>query len=300
MISSKERVRAAVGRRHVDRIPRGELVIDEELIRRSFKRDRIGFEEKAAFIKELRLDLVTLAPAYPAGPDVPVRLESPLPDLEKWTSRTPLFTFALLDGPFGWGTRTQGYTEFLVAFSRSSFRSCGAFIEKVEQLNCGLITDLVDRGVDGIIIADDLAYQRGLMVNPETLREIYFPSLARQLEAAGEEVPLFFHSDGDYSLIIPDLIDCGFAGLQCFEKTAGMDPLKLKALYPELCFWGTLEVEDLQRAHKSAYLERLLFEIGTLSQEGGFILGTTCGLFQGIDLEGLKAVYSQLDDSSTG
>jgi uroporphyrinogen decarboxylase len=91
VISSKERVRAAVGRRHVDRIPRGELVIDEELIRRSFKRDRIGFEEKAAFIKELRLDLVTLAPAYPAGPDVPVRLESPLPDLEKWTSRTPLF-----------------------------------------------------------------------------------------------------------------------------------------------------------------------------------------------------------------
>jgi uroporphyrinogen decarboxylase len=297
-MSSKERVRAAVGHRRADRIPRGELVIDDELIRRSFNRDRIDFEERATLIEDLGLDLVVLAPAYPVDRSVPAALDDPLPDLGKWASRTSLFIFALIDGPFGWGARTLGYTEFLVALSRNSPCSCRALIEKVERLNSELIAALVGRGVDGIIIADDLAYNRGLMINPKTLRELYFPSLARQLEAAGETVPLFFHSDGDYALIIPDLIDCGFVGLQCFEKRAGMDPLKLKALYPELCFWGTLEVEDLQRAHKSAYLEKLLSEIRTLSQDGGFILGTTCGLFQGIDLEGLKAVYSQLSGPS--
>lgn len=297
MMSSKERVRAAIGRRHTDRIPRGELVIDEELIRRPLDAGPIGFEQRAAFIAELGLDLVTLAPDYPAGSSIPAGLDNPLPDLERWSSETSLFLFALIDGPFGWGTRTQGYMEFLMAFSRGSNRSCRSLIARVERLNRELIAALIGRGIDGIIIADDLAYQRGLMVNPETLRELYFPSLARQLQAAPGDVPLFFHSDGDYSSIIPELVNCGFSGLQCFEKQAGMDPLTLKALYPELSFWGTLEAADLQQAGEAGYLKKMISEINALSRDQGFILGTTCGLFQGIDLEGLQVIYSQLDGS---
>lgn len=295
MLNSKERVQAAISRRSLDRIPRGELVIDDELVRRRFGGGPVGFEERAAFIGELGLDLVTLAPAYPAGPEIPGKLAEPLPDLERWALETPLFTFALLDGAFGWGTRTQGYTEFLMMLSRGSSLSCRALIEKVERLNRELITGLIGRGADGIIIADDIAYTRGLMVNPQTLRELFFPSLARQLEAASGKVPIFFHSDGNYSPVIPDLLDCGFQGLQCFEKQAGMDPLKLKSSYPGLCFWGTLEVEDLQRATEGPYLEKLASEIDALSRDKGFILGTTCGLFQGINLPGLSAVYRKVE-----
>lgn len=290
MLSSRERVRAAISRRPLDRLPRGELVIDDALIGRDLN-GRDSFERKAAFIEKMGLDLVTLAPVYPEGPDIPAALENPLPDLERWVSRTSLFTFALLDGAFGWGTRTCGYTEFLMMLSRSSRRSCRALIEKVEQLNRQLITRLIDRGVDGIIIADDIAYTRGLMVNPLTLRELFFPSLARQLQAASGKVPVFFHTDGNYSQIIPDLIACGFQGLQCFEKQAGMDPLELKKSYPGLCLWGTLEVEDLQLAGEPSHLEKLAAEIAALSQDQGFILGTTCGLFEGIDLQGLRTIH---------
>lgn len=291
MLNSQERVKAAISRQPLDRIPRGELVIDDQLIRRHLNSGSVGFEERAAFIEELGLDLVTLAPAYPGGPEIPGRLEAPLPDLERWALETPLFTFALLDGAFGWGTRTQGYTEFLMMLSRSSSRSCRDLIEKVEKLNGALIDSLIGRGIDGIIMADDIAYTRGLMVSPDMLREHFFPSLARQLEAAWGRVPVFFHSDGNYAQIIPDLIGCGFRGLQCFERQAGMEPRELKKSYPELCLWGTLEVDDLERAGEPAHLEKLASEITALSQGQGFILGTTCGLFPGIDLPGLKAIY---------
>ncbi|NLA05823.1 MAG: hypothetical protein GX881_08955 [Firmicutes bacterium] len=294
MISSRERVGAAISRRRTDRIPRGELCIDDDLVRQVLKSARAGFEERAAFIAQLGLDLVTLAPAYPAGAGVPEKLADPLPDLEKWVLQTPYFVFALLDGAFGWGTRLMDYLEFLM-LHRSSPLEFKDLIDGVEKLNRELIISLVGRGVDGIIIADDIAYRRGLMISPLVLRELLFPALARQVSAASGEVPLFFHSDGNYSEIIPDLVHCGFRGLQCLERQAGMDPLTLKRRYPEMCFWGTLEVEDLERAEDEARLEKIAAEIHSLSAEKGFILGTTCGLFNGIDLEGLSAIHRKVD-----
>ena len=294
MMSSRQRVKAAINRRRTDKIPRGELCVDDELIHRFAKGAPVGFEERAAFFERMGLDLITLAPAYPAVTAVPEKLEDPLPDLEKWTLETPYFVFALLDGAFGWGTRLMEYMDFLMLHQRSphTFRT---LIEQVEKLNRELIINLAARGVDGIIIADDIAYQRGLMISPLVLREFLFPALAGQVQAASGEVPVFFHSDGNYSDIIPDLVECGFQGLQCFERQAGMDPLTLKKRYPELCFWGTLEVEDLERAEEKAHLDKIASEIRRLAAQKGFILGTTCGLFDGIDLEGLGAIYREVD-----
>lgn len=296
MQNSRERVKAAISNQLPDRIPKGELCIEDDLVGHCLNCSQVGFEERAAFIEELGLDLVTLAPDYPVSSSVPETLDTTLPDLEKWVLKTPLFTIALLDGAFGWGARTLDYTDFLV-LSRSSPLSFQALIDRVENLNGELIKRLIDQGVDGIIIADDIAYQRGLVINPDTLKEYLFPSLARQVEAVSGNAPFFFHSDGNYSEIIPELINCGFQGLQCFERQAGMDPLKLKVQHPELCVWGTLEVEDLQRAKDADYLDKLASEINTLSSHKGFILGTTCGLFKGIDLDGLTAIYNKVSGS---
>jgi len=290
MQNSRERVKAAISHQHPDRIPKGELCIGDDLVKQSLNCSQVGFEERAAFIKDLGLDLVCLAPDYPVSSSVPETLKATLPDLEKWALETPLFIFALLDGAFGWGMRTLGYMDFLT-LTRRSPKSFQTLIEQVENLNRELIKRLVDQGVDGVIIADDIAYQRGLLINPQILRECFFPSLAGQVEAAQGKVPVFFHSDGNYSKIIPELVDCGFQGLQCFERRAGMDPLKIQEQHPELCVWGTLEVEDVQRANEADYIKKLVSEINTMSFHNGFILGTTCGLFKGIDLDALTDIY---------
>jgi uroporphyrinogen decarboxylase len=293
MSNSQERVKAAINHQVPDRIPRGELCIGDDLIAQNLKCSQVGFEERAAFINDVGLDLICLPPDYPVGNDIPDAAEITVPDLDRWVLETPLFTFVLLDGAFGWGTRTLGYTDFLV-LSRSSPLSFQALIEKVERMNRELIKRLVDQGVDGILIADDIAYQRGLMLNPQTLRKELFPALAGQVEAAGGNFPVFFHSDGNYAEIIPDLIDCGFKGLQCFERGAGMDPLKLQKQYPELCVWGTLEVDDLIKSHDPVYLNELASDIEKLASNGGFILGTTCGLYKGIDMDGLTAIHNRV------
>lgn len=295
MQGSKERVKAAINHQLTDRIPRGELCIDDALVKQNLNSERVGFEERAAFVENLGLDLVTLAPHYAAAPEIPGKISDLLPDLERWVSETSYFTFVLLDGAFGWGARLFDYVDFLMLPKRSP-SSFQALIEKVEKLNRELIAGFIDAGVDGIIIADDIAHQRGLMVSPATLREYLFPSLARQVELIRRHLPAFFHSDGQYAEVISDLINCGFQGLQCLEGGAGMDPLKLKSLHPQLCLWGTLEMSDLQQASDPDYLEKLLSRISALASQKGFILGTTCGLFSGIDLHALSAIYEKLSD----
>lgn len=292
MQGSKELVKATIDHQLTDRVPRGELCIDDLLIGQSLNCEKIGFEERAAFVENLGLDLVTLAPNYGELPEIPGKLNNLLPDLDRWISETPYFTFVLLDGIFGWGARLYDYVGFLMLPQRcpSSFQ---ALIEKVEKLNSELIASLIDAGADGIVIADDIAHQRNLMVSPATLRKYLFPSLARQVELLGRKIPAFFHSDGHYAEIIPDLADCGFQGLQCLESGAGMDPLQLKTRYPGLCLWGTLEVSDFQKVNDPGRLEKLLAKINALAAKKGFILGTTCGLFSGIDLQSLSAIYEK-------
>jgi uroporphyrinogen decarboxylase len=294
MPNSRERVKAAINHQIPDRIPRGELCIGDDLIKDYLNCTEVGFEERAAFVEKLGQDLVCLPPDYPVGKDVPDVADVLLPDVERWALEQPFFTFAMLDGICGWGVRTLGYTEFLT-LPRSSPLSFQELCRSVAELNRELIKRLIDQGVDGILLADDIAYQRGVLFNPELMRECLFPSLGSQVEAAGGNVPVFFHSDGNYAEVIPDLIQCGFQGLECFERSAGMDVGKLQELYRgQLCLWGTLEVEDLIKAHDSAFLDELVSGIQQLAAQGGFILGTTCGLFKGIDLDGLVAIYERL------
>jgi hypothetical protein len=69
--NSRERVKAAISHQLPDRIPRGELCIEDDLVGQCLNCSEVGFEERAAFIEELGLDLVTLAPDYPVSSTVP-------------------------------------------------------------------------------------------------------------------------------------------------------------------------------------------------------------------------------------
>jgi hypothetical protein len=74
------------------------------------------------------------------------------------------------------------------------------------------------------LTGEDLCSQEGPMVSPEYLRREYFPLLEYALEpllAVGARV--VWHCDGAYGKLIDDVLACGIAGLQGFQKECGMD-----------------------------------------------------------------------------
>lgn len=280
-------------------IPVGELTIDRALIERAMHCERAGFEESRAFIACMNMDIVVLSPVYPdKGRLLPHPGECLWPDLKRWTTETPLFTFALLDGALQWGMRLFGFQDFLILHKTAPAKLNG-FIQEVEKLNQSLIGFLAKHGIDGIMLGEDIAYKQGLLTGPSVFREFFLPSLSRQAaRAAHDNLPVFYHSDGNYREVIPDIMDAGFSGLHCLDKSAGMDIAQIQEeVGNSLCLWGHLDLHDAKQAGDPSALPGLLDSIQRLASGKRLILGTGSGLFKGMDLEGLRTLYRSVSAS---
>jgi uroporphyrinogen decarboxylase len=187
----------------------------------------------------------------------------------------------------------MGFQGMLLAFHKQS-EKIHDLLHGVERLNIGLAKRAVDVGADGVLIADDIAYNRSTTAAPRDRRRSYFPSLERQVAGiAGLGIPVFFHSDGNLNPVMDDLVGTGFQGLQCLESGAGMDLANLKASYGRrVCLWGNLDPKHLfleRRSRELGETVQKILEVGTPG--GGFIFGTSSGLVDGMRLENIEAVY---------
>ena len=116
-------------------------------------------------------------------------------------------------------------------------------------------------------------------------------------EADLQGLPAFFHSDGNTLGVIPDLVKMGFRGLHCIDPKSGMDVLGMKEHWgKDLCLWGSLAPEDLPPPGDSGFIKDLKAALEKLGAGGGFILGTTSGLFPGIDWETLERLGEGLSE----
>lgn len=101
-------------------------------------------------------------------------------------------------------------------------------------------------GVDIVITGDDIAGQQGLLMKLETWREFLKPRLAatvRAVKQARPETRVFYHSDGNVSAAIPDLIEIGVDILNPVQPEC-MAPAAIKREFGDrLSFWGTVSVQ---------------------------------------------------------
>lgn len=278
-----------------DYIPKGELCINDNVIKEVLGVEHVDFTEKLAFVQSMNLDIYSLSPQYECiAQCLPDKSQYRWPDLKNWTVGTELFTFAVLDGAFEWGMRLFGVVEFSCMLR--SVLDVEDIIRQVEKLNLYMIEKLADEGINGIILADDIAYQQGLFANPKIIRDVFIPSLARQAEKIHSfNLPVFYHSDGNYLPVLGDIIKAGFTGLQCLEKTSGMNLNELQAvLGNEVCLWGHIDTDDLTGADDPLFMQTLPVKTKELAYGKKFILGTTSGLYEGMNIEALRTLYQNI------
>ncbi len=295
----RERVLAAITHEKTDRIPRGEIIIDDSVVGSFLERKQVGFEERREFVAALGLDLVCVAPSWhaPQGPQSPDLSQALWRDLDDWAGRTDQLVMAMLDGAFGWGIRLKGFQKFMVSLARGDSGLADLFAV-VEAHNAALARQAQEHGAHIILVADDIAYQQGLMASPEILRRHILPSLARQVKTfKGLGLPVFFHSDGNLTDIMDDLIGTGLDGLQCIESAAGMDLSSVRERYgARLCLWGNLDPVYLTTPRtRQEIFQQVHSIIEAAGQESGFIYGTSSGLFKGVKPENLAWVREALN-----
>ncbi len=293
-MNSRERVSLAIGHREPDRIPTGEITLADGIVQAFLQVDQVEFPERLEFTSRLGIDAVCESPEWPSPFSCPPKArDARWKDLGSWATRSDRFVFVIVDGVFGWGIRLMGFETFLSAFVKGT-KQIIDLIDGVERLNIGLAKQAVARGANGVLIADDIAYRRGTIVDPDLLRKVLFPSLARQIRGmASTRMPVFFHSDGNLNAVLDDIVELGFQGLHCLEASAGMDLARIKANYGErVCLWGNLDAKHLFLDRKKEDLEKVVKNsLEVMAPDEGFIFGTSSGLVEGMRRQNIEAVY---------
>jgi uroporphyrinogen decarboxylase len=136
-----------------------------------------------------------------------------------------------------------------------------------------------EMGVDMVWFGDDVGGQSGMIISPKHWRRFLKPRLAAiiaETKAAKASVKIAYHSDGDITPIIPELIEIGVDVLNPIQPGC-MDPARLKALYGDrLCFWGSIdEQKTLPFGTPASVAAEVQRRLETIGRDGGLIIGPT-------------------------
>jgi uroporphyrinogen decarboxylase len=135
---------------------------------------------------------------------------------------------------------------------------------------------LAAAGIDILILGDDIATQRGLLMSLPMWRSVFKPRLASVIRAAKDANPdvlIFYHSDGNLWDAIPDLIEAGVEVLNPVQPEC-MDPARVKTAFGDrLAFFGTVSVQKTMPFGTPADIEaEVKTRMATVGRDGGLLL----------------------------
>ncbi len=305
----RERVLKALHGEETDRVPRGEFFIADEFVRAfldlsgsfavgaSEPSRTVEFHDYHSIVESLDFDIASVPLSAGWG-----ALDQPDQDrafnlILQWVAEGAHFVFALIDGPFSAAVRARGLNALLHYVRGAPHVARDLFRRGADETR--VIAQAVrDAGADGVILGEDIAYGRSTYLAPTDLRDLYWPELAtvaRDLRALG--LAVLFHSDGNLNAVLPDLAHCGLDGIQGLEPEAGMEINAVRSqVGPGMTLWGNLGFDLLSapRTDEEIKAALRLLPLAPAKEKGKFILGSSAGLVQGMNVETVRQVYAQV------
>jgi uroporphyrinogen decarboxylase len=151
--------------------------------------------------------------------------------------------------------------------------------------------------LDIVMIGDDLAGQNGPLFSPKIYRKIVRPRQQRVIDAIKKhtQAKIWYHTCGDCSQYIPDLIEMGVDILNPVQiSTRGMDPKMLKEKFGKnIVFWGG--GVDSQHVLPFASPEKIIEDVKNnleiFKPGGGYVFNNVHNIQPDIPAENIVAMY---------
>lgn len=139
--------------------------------------------------------------------------------------------------------------------------------------------------------SDDIAYSSGLMVDPDFLREHFFPWLKKIGKlATARNIPFIYHSDGVLYDVMEDILDCGVTALHPLEPIS-MDIGELKDRYGDkIALCGGIDVDQLARASTDTIRNLTRKYIRIAGKNGGWAAGSSNSITEYMKTENVLAM----------
>jgi uroporphyrinogen decarboxylase len=152
-------------------------------------------------------------------------------------------------------------------------------LDRITERRIGQARHYAASGADVICYGDDVGTQRGLLMSAGMWRVWLKPRLARTIAAARDvrrDVLVFYHSDGDITPIITDLVEIGVDILNPVQPEC-MDAAALKRVFGDrLSFWGTIGTQStLPFGSPDDVRREVRTRIETVGAGGGLFLAPT-------------------------
>ena len=202
---------------------------------------------------------------------------------------TTIMTGAVVMTPYQF---IVGFEEFMTKIHEDR-----DFVEKVISLCMDYYVDIVtmacDLGISFIYLADDIGQKGSLIMSPKVTRELTMKHYDRLVNIARERgVPVAFHSCGNATAILPDLIDLGMVMYNPVEPTSGADIYDLKKKYGNrICFSGNIDMAGvLSFGSPEDVMLDVREHIDALAPGGGYIVTSSHSVMNHIPHENFLAM----------
>lgn len=268
-----ERIMASLRHEWVDRVPKGEFYLEDGFVTKLLGlNEKVKFEDRVEACDLLGLDALAFSP-YSSRDCKPQVWD----EFQQWRKETDFFIFAIIDGPFqGTAKLFSSFSEYLVAIAKGD-PIILELATKVVAANVQLGLEALTLGANGLIIADDIAYQRGTFISPDHLRRNFFPGLTEQVSILeAQKSPIFFHADGNIIPVLTDIIATGINGIHSLDFNSLADISKVKKMSDNsLSLMGGYDLGWFSEEHR---MEKAAELLAVASDGGGYIFGSSAGI----------------------
>jgi uroporphyrinogen decarboxylase len=281
-MTGRERILTALERREPDRVPTCEWVLSPQVMK-----GVCGTEDDIAFVREMDLDGISVGldmekTVLDAGrvrdewgitrvvsDDYPMAVAYPIKDMadfKNYSAPEPLKPYRFNRvrealSAFGKEKGVIARVRDVVSQPRDLMGFEGFLITLYEDpdLANALMTmsadysekicdGLAELGLEVIVVGDDIADNRSLLMNPDMYRELIYPHFVRLISHAKKRgLKVIKHSDGDLRAVLDDLVNSGIDCLDPIDARGNMVLEELKAKYGDrIAFKGNVDcVETL-------------------------------------------------------
>ncbi len=156
---------------------------------------------------------------------------------------------------------------------------------------------LILMGVDILWCGDDFGSQNGMLIDPDTFRNVFKPRIKYMFEEFRKirsDLKIAWHSCGAILPIIPDFIEVGLDILNPIQPLAqGMEPQYLKKTYgKDLVFFGGIDVQHLLPFGSPQMIkDEVRRRIDILGKEGGYIIAPAHNIQPDTSVENILAFF---------
>ena len=200
----------------------------------------------------------------------------------------------VIDGPFQRMVNQQGLMAVLMGLTQESDATLAAYGAE-QKAALALIDRCLEKGVDAVVLADDVAGDQAPLINPRVLDQVctpFYTLAVASVRAAGAGV--FLHCCGNLEQLLPMIASWdldGLAAIQTFRNDMALLDSTLGGI-----FIAGIDATLLEKDSPSpADLEALKQFVGFFAGQRRLILCSSCGLYRPDFWGRLQRIYEVLE-----